>query len=171
MSLLEPFLDGLEDDKEHGDDEQESNGAYDHAADSAYAERVVTISAHTSGESQRQETEDHRHRRHEDGAQSDGSGIKGSLDNTQSLPAPRSGILGEQDGSLREQANQHNQSRLHVDVIFQSPQVGKKERTRQTEGDAEDDCQRNEQTLVEGAENQVDKDDADDEDERGGVLR
>ena len=76
-----------------------------------------------------------------------------------------------QDGGFREQSDEHDESRLHVDVVLQSPQTGEEERASQSEGHAENDGERDEQTLVEGAENQIDKDDADDEYQCGGVLR
>ena len=45
------------------------------------------------------------------------------------------------------------------------------EGARQSEGHAQDDGERDEQTLVKGAEDEIDEDDADDEDQGCGVLR
>ena len=47
LSLFRPLedflLDGLEDDEEAGHDEQQGNGADEHAADGAHAERMVAV--------------------------------------------------------------------------------------------------------------------------------
>ena len=48
--------------------------------------------------------------------------------------------------------------------------MGKEERAGQSEGYAENDGQGDEQALVKGAEDEVDEDDTDDEDQRGGIL-
>ena len=48
--------------------------------------------------------------------------------------------------------------------------MGEEERAGKSERYAQNDGQRDEETLVETAEDEVDKDDADDEDQCGGVL-
>ena len=170
MLSFQAFFDGLEDDEEDGDDEEEGDGADDHATDGADTEGVVAVGSDTSGESQGQEAEDHRERGHEDGTQADGCSIEGSLDNTHTLTATRRSVLGKQDGGLRQQTDQHDESRLHIDVILKAPELSEDKRTCQSEGYTQDDGQRNEEALVKGAENQIDEDDAKDEDQCGGVL-
>ena len=165
------LFEGLEDDEEDGDDEQQGNGADDHTANGADAKGVVAVGSNACGKGQWQESEDHGERRHKDRTQADGSGIEGCIDDAHALTTARRGILGEQDGCLRQQTDEHDETRLHVDIVLESPQPRKEEGACQSEGYAKNDGQGDEEALVEGAEDEVDEDDADDEDQRGGVLR
>ena len=125
---------------------------------------MVAVGSYARGEGKGQKAEHHRQRGHQNGAQTDCCSVEGSFDDAHALTAPRGGIFGEQDGSLRQQADEHDEACLHIDVVLQSPHTGKEERTEESEGYAEDDGEGDEQTLVEGTEDEVDEDDADDED-------
>ena len=87
------------------------------------------------------------------------------------LLAAGRGILGQQDGRLGQQAYQHDQSGLHIDIVLEPPHPRKEETAHQTEGHTQDDGKRDEHTLVEGAEDEVDKDEFDDDEETGEIIK
>ena len=72
------------------------------------------------------------------------------------------GIFGEQDGRLRQQANEHDESHLQVDIVLDTEHLGKQQRTAKAERHAEDDGQGNEEALVKRNHNEIDEEDADD---------
>ena len=74
------------------------------------------------------------------------------------------GVFRQQDGCLGKQSYEHNQSHLHIDVIFYTEQLGKQETPRQPEGYGKDDCNRYEKTLIEGTEYKIDKQETNDKD-------
>ncbi len=58
-----------------------------------------------------------------------------------------------------EQANQHDDTRLQVDVVLQSHNLGKEERTHQPERYGEDDGKRNQETLIKTCQDEIDQED------------
>ena len=74
------------------------------------------------------------------------------------------GVLGDQNGRFRQQTDQHDDTRLEIDVVFESHRLGHEERACQTARYGEDDGERNEETLVERTQDEVDQQNTDTED-------
>lgn len=107
--------------------------------------------------------------------------ISGSIPNTmvsevmsmgrrRALAAACRCVLGKQYGGLGEQSDEHDEPRLHVYVVFKSPQLCEDEAAHQSEGHAQDDGKRYHEALVEGAQDEVYEDYADDEHHGGGIA-
>ena len=76
------------------------------------------------------------------------------------------GIFCEQDGGFREQADEHDETHLQVDVVLDTKDLGKQKRASQSERYAEDDSQGDEQALVEGHHDEIDENCANEEDDK-----
>ena len=75
------------------------------------------------------------------------------------------GVLRNQNSRLGQQADQHDHTRLQIDVILQSEYLGEQERAHQSEWYGEDNGKRYEETFVETSQNQIDQEDTDGVDE------
>ena len=71
------------------------------------------------------------------------------------------GVLRNQNGRLSQQTDQHNHTRLQIDIILQPEYFGEKERPHQSERHGEDNGKRYEETLIKTGQNQIDKEDTD----------
>ena len=162
---LETLLQRLEDDEEGGDDEEEAEGADEHTADGAYADGAAAVGSCACGEHQGQHTENHRQRGHEDGAQTHLGGEEGTLLERHASMSALGGVVGEEDGGLAEQADEHDESHLQVDVVLHAEELGEEQGAHQSEGYAEDDGQGNEETLVECHHDEIDEEHTDEEDD------
>ena len=80
------------------------------------------------------------------------------------------GVLGQQNGCLGQETDEHDESRLHVDVVLQAPHPREKEAAEQSERHAQDDGKGDEEALVERTQYKVYEKDADDKDDGGGVA-
>ena len=153
----------LEHDEEHRHDEEQGDGSDEHTAHGSHTDRDITVGTHTRSEHQRQHTEDHRKRGHQDGAQTYLCCRDCGLRDTHAVVAALRGVLGKQDGRLGQKADKHEQTDLQVDVVLQTEHLGEEEASGQTERYRQDDGDGDEEALVEGAEDKVYEYDADDE--------
>ena len=167
----EPLLQIPEDDEQRRHDKEQCQRAGQHAADRTHADRNVAVGADTLREHQRQHAENHRERGHQDRTQPGFGRRHGRRRDTHALLSAVGGVLRKQNGRFGEQADQHDQPRLHIDIVFKPPQLREDETAGQTERHGEDDGERDEEAFVKCAENQINEEDADDEDHRGGVAR
>ena len=161
---LEALLQRLEQNKERWHYKEQPKRTDKHAADGAYADGAAAIGSCARGEHQGQHAENHGERGHEDGAQTHLGGKEGTLLERHADMAALRGVLGEEDGRLAEQADEHNQSNLQVDVVLNTEELGEEQGSHQAEGHAEDDGQGDEEALVECHHDEIDKEHTDDED-------
>ena len=161
---LHLLLEILEEDEEHGHEEQDGQDAEQHAAHDARTERRVAVGPRTAGEHQRQQAEYHGQDRHQNGAEAHAGGSQGGLNQRHTCPSAVGGILGQQDGRLGQQADEHDEARLHVDVVLQPHQLGKDKAAHQPERHGKDDGEGHEEALVQAAQDEVDEHGADEED-------
>ena len=159
-------LQGLESDEQCRYEEQQGQCPDDHTAHDARTEGHVTVGAHTVREHQRDHTEYAGEDSHQDRAQTDFGCRYGGLRQGHSRAAPVGGILRDQNGGLREQADQHDDTRLQVDVVLQSQHLGEEERTQQAARYGEDDGERKQEALVQGTQDEVNQQNTDPEDDR-----
>ncbi len=136
---LEALLQRLEDDEEGGDNEEEAKGADEHTANGAYAYGAAAVGSCARCEHQGQHTENHRERGHEDGAQTHLGGEEGTLLERHAGLSALGGVFGEEDGGLAEQADEHDESHLQVDVVLHAEELGEEQGAHQSEGHAKDD--------------------------------
>ena len=116
-------------------------------------------------EHQGQHTENHRQRGHEDRAQSHLCCKEGTLLERHSCMAALRGVLSEEDGGLAEQADEHDETHLKINVVLHTEELGEEQGTHQSERHAEDDGQRDEEALVEGDHDEIDEEYTDEEDD------
>ena len=116
-------------------------------------------------EHQRDHTEHAGEDGHQNGTQTGFGGRHGGLREAHARGAAVGGVLRDQDGRFRQQTDQHDDTRLEVDVVLQSHYLGEQERTHQTARNRQNDGERNEETLVQRAQDEVDQQDTDTEDD------
>ena len=75
------------------------------------------------------------------------------------------GVLSEEDGGLAEQADEHDETHLKINVVLHAEELGEEQGTHQSERHAEDDGQRDEEALVEGDHDEIDEEYTDEEDD------
>ena len=148
--MAEAAVEPLEGHVEDGHYEQEGDGSHQHAAGTSHTQGDVTVSTHTMREYQGQHTEYHGERSHQDRTQTHTGSRHGSHRDAHTLAMTFCGILGKQDGSLGQKADKHNETRLHVDIVLQTPHPREEEAAQQAEGHAQDNSQGDEKALVEG---------------------
>ena len=181
--LLHP----LEEDEEHGHGEEDGGGADNHASDDTDADGAVTVGTGTAGEDQGQHAEHTGEHGHQNRAQTGLGGGVGCFDDAHALAAALQGELGDEDGRLGQQTDEHDDTRLEVDVVLHLaddvhvgargqasdahadlvPEPCEAEAAHQAGGHGEDDGERHEERLVEAGEDEEDEDDADGVDEDG----
>lgn len=150
--------------------EEQGYSAQQHSSHRANTYRYVSVGTHSACEHQRKHTEHHGQRGHEYGAQTCLGGCHGCSTYRHALAAACRCVLGKQYGGLGEQSDEHDEPRLHVYVVFKSPQLCEDEAAHQSEGHAQDDGKRYHEALVEGAQDEVYEDYADDEHHGGGIA-
>ena len=166
----ETLLQPLEGNEQGGNNKEQCQRTDYHTAHSSRTERTVTVGTHTGGHHQRQQTEYHGERGHEDRTQTGFGGADSRSDKPHTRLAALSSILRQQDSGLGKQTDQHNQTRLQVDVILQSHQLGEQEAAHQTYRNGEDYGKRHDKALVERTQNKVNHQDTDTEDDNRGAA-
>ena len=149
--------------EQHRNDKQQGNRTDKHTTHGTHAQRNVAVGTYARSKHHREQTENHGERRHQNRAQTHFRRRDGRLCNRHSVVASIGSIFRQQDGGLGEKSDKHNQTRLHVDVVFQSEHLREQEAASQSERNGKNHGQRNEQTFVERTQNQVDEHDTDDE--------
>ena len=107
----------LEHDEEGGNNEEQGNSTDAHTADDTQSEGTVTVSTSTTLYHKGNHTDNHRRHRHQDGAQTFLTSFKGGLNDGHALGTALRSELGNQDSRLCQQTNQHDYTRLQVDVV------------------------------------------------------
>ena len=165
----------LEEDVEGGHDEEQGNSTDAHTANDADGQGTVTIGTGTSLDDEGNHSDNHRGYRHEDRTQTILTGLKGRLADVHALLAFVNGKLGDEDGSLGQQTNKHDDTRLQVDVVVHARQlereaeVAEQERAHQSERDGQQHGEGDEPRVVERGKDEVDEQDGDAVDDRRGV--
>src|SRR5687767_3823082 len=98
------------------DDEQREDGAEQQAADDDPADRLARLGAGAGGERERQRAEHHRARGHEDRPQPQRGGLDHRAGRIHALAAQLVGELDDKDAVLGDEADQHHQADLRIDV-------------------------------------------------------
>ena len=83
------------------------------------------------------------------------------FDDTHPFTTAFDGKLGNQNRRLGQKSDQHDDTGLQVNVVFQSKQFGEQERAHQTERNRQDNGPRHKETFVQTSQDQVDKQDTD----------
>ena len=107
----------LEYDKEGWYNEEQGNSTYAHTADNTQGESTVTVGTGTTLDDEGYHTDNHRGHRHQDGAQTFLTSLECGIHDAQTLGTTLRSKLGNQDGRLGQQTNQHDDTRLQVDVV------------------------------------------------------
>ena len=164
------LLHELESDVEHRNEEEQGECADDHAAHYARSERTVSVGASAGREHEREHTEDHRQHRHQDRAEAHLRSRIGGLDDAHALAASLDGILSDEDSRLGQQPDEHDDTRLEVDVVLQPKELREEEAAHQSARHGEDDGEGDEEALVEAGEDEVDEHHADAVDQERGCA-
>ena len=106
----------------------------------------------------RQHAEYHRKRSHQDRTQANLCRRHCCHRNTHALAMALRSIFGKKDCRLCQKADEHNKSRLHINIVLQAPHTREKETAKQSKRYTHDDSQRNEQTLIKSTENKINED-------------
>ena len=155
----------LEYDVEHRYDKKQGKGSDKHTSHDSGTQRRVTVGTRTAREHQRNHTEDHGEHRHQDRTETHLGSRIGRLDKPHALAPALDGKLRNQDGRLGQQADKHNHTGLHVDVVLHSEEFGEEERPEHTERNRKNDGKRYQEALIEAGQNQVNQEDTDGVDE------
>ena len=113
----------LEHHEEGRNDKEQGNGTDSHTTDDAEGKGTVTIGTGTTLDDERYHTDNHRGHGHQNWAQTLLAGGKGCIANAHALGTALGGELRNQDGRLRKQTDQHDDTRLQVDVVVHARQV------------------------------------------------
>ena len=148
--VAEAAVKPLEGHVEDGHYEEEGDGSHQHTAGTSHTQGDVTVGTYAMREYQRQHTEYHGERSHQDRTQTHTGSRHGSHRDAHTLAMTFCGILGKQNGCLGQQTYEHNQTRLHVDIVLQAPHPREEEATQQTKRHAQDNSQGDEKALVQG---------------------
>ena len=142
-TALELLVQRLEHDEECRHDKQQSYSTDTHTADDTKGEGAVTVGSGTSLNDQRYHTDNHRCHGHQNRTQTLLTCLEGCIDNAQPLCTALCSELGNQDGSLRLQTDEHDDTCLQVDIVIHTryfisiAQVSEHEGTHQSERHAE----------------------------------
>ena len=146
------FFQRLEEDEEHRHEEQQGKRSHKHTTNHTQTQRDIAHGTSTPLKNHRNQTYDKREGGHQDGTQTRLGGIECSFNDGHSLTAAFAGIFRNQNGSLGQQADEHDDTHLHIDVVLQFCEIDEHKAANQSEWHAQHDGHRNEQTLVETAE-------------------
>ena len=113
----------LEHDEEDRNDEEQGYRTNRHTAHNAKGEGTVTIGTSTTLNDERNHTRNHREHRHQDWTKTLLASLESSIADAHALCTALRSELRNQDGSLREQADEHDDTRLQVDVVVHARQV------------------------------------------------
>ena len=80
---------------------------------------------------------------------------------------PLACIFGKQDGGLGKQADNHNQTGLHVDVVLQTEEPCEQETAHQPARHCQQNRKGNKHAFVQGTQNHIDQDHTEQEYQRG----
>src|SRR6187455_1720580 len=120
FSLVKEFTcslsDGFPEDVEHRDQEQSDTTRGDHADEHRRANGLARDLRCAARPDQRYQSEDERNRRHQHSAESHFGAESSSLLKTQPLLTLLLGELNDQDGILRRQRNQNDESDLRIKI-------------------------------------------------------
>ena len=148
FSRYDFFLHVTENDKQERHKKQQQHCAHQHTAYRTHCQRTRTVATHSSREYHRKQSEYHGQRSHQDGTETgDRCGDRRCRDAHTSATAFGS-VFRLEDGGLGKQTDKHNDAGLHIDVVLDAEQFGKKEATEQSERNGEYDGKRYEQTLI-----------------------
>ena len=159
----------LEDDIERRNDKEECHCSDRHSSGHADSERTVSVRTGSTLDNQRNHTGDHGHNGHQNRTQTIFASAHRCLQYRHSLLAFLHGKLGNQNRRLRQQSDQHDHTRLEVDIVLLAAKPRERERTHQTERNRQKHRQRNEIRFVERSQNHIDQQHADEVNERGHI--
>ena len=131
---LATFGQGTEDEVETGDEDDAEGGAEEHAAEGRAADRAIADGAGARRHDERQQARDERERGHENRPEADPGAFDGRLEHRQAFIVPLHRELHDQDRVLSEQADEHDDADLRVDVVRQAHQLQQEERAEEARG-------------------------------------
>src|SRR5215469_8639083 len=148
--------DRFHDDVQNRDEEQVQHGGEQHATNNRGSDRVTANLSSAGCEVQRQDAEDKRERRHENGAQAKFGGFDRGFGDRSSLFQQLLGELDNQNRVLRRESDQHHQSDLHVNIIHQPAQRDEQQRSQYSHWDGEQNNERQREALVLRGQSEID---------------
>src|SRR5512135_277245 len=152
-----------------GDHQDSDQGAHEHPADRGGTDGAVADRPGAGGDDQREEAGDEGEGGHQDRPEPQFPALDGRLLDAQALPAPLHREFHDEDRILAEQADQHDQADLGVDVVGQAHDLQQPEGAEDPDRQREDHSQRQQEALVLPDQHQIDEDDDDQEDVNGQV--
>lgn len=115
----------------------------------------IAVGSHATGKHQGQHAKYHGQTGHQNGAKACFGGAHGGCGQGHTPASARGSIFRKQDGRLAQQSDEHNQTRLHIDIVFKSPYLGKYKATHQAERHRKNHGKGNEQAFVKCTKNQI----------------
>src|SRR5205807_1715594 len=147
--------DAAENHIKNGDEEQVQRGGGDHTSKDGRTDGDATCAACALREDQRKHAQNERQRSHQNGAQANARGFHGGFRERESLGAQLLGEFDDQNGVLAGKADEHDQPNLAVDVILESAQSLRAQRSEQRYGHGEQHDKRQHVTFILRGERQV----------------
>ena len=166
-ALLQP----LEHSEEGGHDEHLEQRSKKHTAHGSRTKGLVSVLTYSRGEHQRQQTDNHRQRRHKDRTQTGCGSEDGRILDSHTHLTALKGKLHNKDGVLCQQTDKHDERNLHVDVVVVSEDLCKDKRSGKSERNRENYRQWQDIALILCREDKIYEHDTHHEDDGCGVAR
>ena len=148
-AVLAAFLvEVLEDHKERWHEEKQCQCANDTTADDPRTETAVTIGADAHSRYHREHTEDKREDGHHNRSQTRAGSVDSGILQALARLAALGSVLGDKDSRFAQQTDQHDDTRLEVDIVLEAADLSQQERTHETYRHGDDDSQREAEGLV-----------------------
>ena len=147
-----------------GDDENADDGTQQHSTDRGGTDGPVSDRSRPRGANQWNQTRDECEGSHQNRSESQLAAFNRGFLQADTFVMPLDREFDDQNGILTEQADQHDQPNLTVNIICQSHLLQEQERTEDPNGQRQNHGQRQDEALVLSNENKVDEDHDDDED-------
>src|ERR1700677_4130775 len=164
------FREAPDDVVENGGEKNSKKCHAQHPAENSGAQGAPHFRAGAFGQNQRHDAENKGEGRHQDRTEAQTAGFDGGFHAAQAGILPLFGEFDDEDGVFAGQADQDDKSDLGENIVVHSAGPDAQNGKKQAHGDNQDDGQGERPAFVERRQCQEDKEDAQREDEDGGVA-
>ena len=153
----ELLADRFDDDVQHRNEDDVQESGHHHPAGHRRADRMPGFLSRTGGKDERKHAENKRQGRHQDRTQTNAGRLDGGIEDRQAALAELFGELHDQNGVLRSQPNQHDESDLAIHVVRQSADPLRRQCPQDRERNAEQYDEGQHETFILRREREVDQ--------------
>ncbi len=140
-----------------GNKDESDGGREEHAANDHGSEDATRSGARARCYPKRKAAEDEGQRRHHDGAEAQAGSAQSGLRDAHSTFVVRFSKLDDEDGVLRRQTDQHDQSDGGENVVFEQPSAQREISTEDRDRSTEQNAERQRPTLIQRGQDEEDE--------------